>query len=59
MPTIKGPIVFKKGEPIPDKVMNAIDNIKSPFEAKKLAFKHKDFDYKEGNFVRKKKTKKK
>ena len=31
MPVIKGGVCFKKGEPIPQKVLDAIDVIKTPF----------------------------
>ena len=33
LPTIRGPISFKKGEPIPEKVMKEIGEIALPFEA--------------------------
>jgi len=33
MPTIKGPIIFKAGEKIPEKVIEAVGGIKLPFTA--------------------------
>lgn len=33
MTVVKGPVIIKRGEPVPDKILDAVGGIKLPFKA--------------------------